>query len=310
MKVTVVGAGMVGSTFAYRLVVSGMASEIVLIDVNADRAVGEAMDMSHAASIEYPTQIRQGDYSDSADSDFIVITAGLSNLKDGTRLDLAQKNAEIFKDIVPKLVQYSPNAFYLVVSNPADVMAYATYKYSGLDPRRIIGSGTVLDSARLRALLSHKIGVSATQISAYSLGEHGDSQVPIYSRVSVRGIELESFLRQKGMSFSDEEKAQMTENVRTAAYQIIAKKMATYYGIGSSLLRIMRAISRNENVILPISTLAKGDYDINDVYLALPTLVNHEGAGQVFDLSLSQGEYQELLKSAATLKEYVQSLPD
>ncbi len=310
MKVTVVGAGMVGSTFAYRLLVSGLASDIVLIDVNADRAVGEAMDMSHAASVENPTHIQQGDYPDSADSDFIVITAGLSNLKDGTRLDLAQKNAEIFRDIVPKLVQYSPNAFFIVVSNPADVMAYATYKYSGLDPRRVIGSGTVLDSARLRSLISQKIGISATQISAYSLGVHGDSQVPIFSRVSVRGIALESFLQQRGMSFSDEEKAAMTENVRTAAYQIIAKKMATYYGIGSALLRIIRAISHDENVILPVSSLARGDYNINDVYLALPTLVNKDGAGQVFDLSLAQGEYEDLLKSAAILKEYVQSLPN
>lgn len=309
MKVTVVGAGMVGSTFAYRLLLSGMASEIVLIDVNRERAEGEAEDMNHAASVEMPVLVRAGDYPDAAGSDFVVITAGLSNLKDGTRLDLCNKNAEIFKDIVPKLAQQAPNACYIVASNPADVMTYATIKYSGLDPKRIIGSGTVLDSSRLRFLLSQKIGVSPTQISAYSLGEHGDSQTPIYSQVSVRGIALPSFLHQIGKEFTDQEKVEMTDLVRTAAYRIISRKNATYYGIGSALLRIMRAVYRDEHVILPVSCLAQGEYDITDTCLALPALVNKNGIQQIFDLSLSQQEYADLLKSAAQLKEYTSQLP-
>ena len=310
MKVSVIGAGMVGSSFAYRTLVSGLASEIVLIDVNKDRALGEAEDMNHAGSVEIPALVRAGDYPDAVDSDFVIITAGLSNIKDGTRLDLCAKNAAIFKDIVPQVVKYAPNAFYIVASNPMDVMAYATLKYSGLDKSRVIGSGTVLDSSRLRFMLSEKIGVASTQIAAYTLGEHGDSQVPIYSQVSVKGIGLDSFLHQTGKSFSDEEKAEMTNQVRTAAYRIVSRKGATYYGIASALLRIVRAVWRDEHVILPVSSLAQGEYDIHDVCLALPTLVNKKGVGQIFDLSLSETEYQGLLQSAQTLKEYTSQLPE
>lgn len=310
MKVTIVGAGMVGSTTAYRLMVSGMSSEIVLIDVNNDRAMGEAEDMDHALSMELPTTIRAGSYADAIDSDFVIVTAGLSNIKDGTRLDLCAKNAEIFKDIIPQLVKVAPKAFYIIASNPMDVMTYATIKYSGLPSNQVIGSGTVLDSARLRYILSRKIGISPTQISAYSLGEHGDSQVPIYSQVSVRGIGLENMLGQLGMVLLEEEKARMTEEVRTAAYRIISRKGATYYGIASAMLRIMRAIWRDEKVILPVSTLARGEYEARDICLALPTLIGKSGAQKIFDLSLSQVEFQDLLHSVDVLSEYTKSLPD
>lgn len=305
MKITVVGAGMVGSTFAYRAMVSGLASEIVLIDVNNERALGEAEDMSHAIAVEQPAVVRAGSYEDAVDSDFVVITAGLANLKDGTRLDLCAKNAEIFRDLVPNLVKHAPNAIYVVATNPADVMAYATLKYSGLDRSRVIGSGTVLDSDRLRQMISAKIGISPTQIAAYSMGEHGDSQVPIYSQVSVRGIKLESFLHQTGKEFTDQEKAEMTDQVRNAAYRIISRKNATYYGIASALLRIVRAVWRDENVLLPVSTQLSGEYGINDVFIAAPTLVNRKGAGQIFDLSLTEQEYQAVKASADVLKGYM-----
>jgi len=309
MKVSVVGSGMVGSTFAYRLLTSGMASEIVLIDVNRERALGEAEDMSHAISIELPGTVRAGEYSDAAESDFVVISAGLSNLKDGTRLDLSTKNAEIFKEMVPKLAAVAPKAFYIVVSNPMDVMTYATIKYSGLPANQIIGSGTVLDSSRLREMLSEKIDVAASQISAYSLGEHGDSQIPIYSQVNVRGISLESILKQKGLSFNQEEKDAMTARVRGAAYEIIQRKGATYYGVASALVRIVRAIWRDEKVILPVSCMPHGDYDLNDICLSLPAVIGCSGVEQILDLSLDPQEFQSLLASAAVLREYVASLP-
>lgn len=308
MKVTVVGSGMVGSTFAYRLLISGMASEIVLVDVNKDRALGEAEDLDHALSIELPTLVRAGDVADAEGSNFVVITAGLSNLKDGTRLDLCAKNAAIFREIVPQLAAVAPNAFYIVASNPMDVMTMAAIKYSGLPRHQVIGSGTVLDSSRFRFMLSEKLGISPTQISAYTLGEHGDSQVPIFSQVSARGIMLESLLKQLGMTFTEEDKEYMAQEIRGAAYRIISRKGATYYGIASALLRIVRAIWRDERVILPVSCLPQGEYDLHDVCLALPAVVGKNGVERILDLSLSQPEFEALLRSAEALRPYVQSL--
>lgn len=308
MKVTVVGVGMVGSTFAYRLLVSGLASEIVLIDRNHERALGEAEDLADAVASELPVKVIAGDYADSVDSDFVVISAGFSDIKNGTRLDLCQKNAEIMAEIMPKLVAKSPKAFYLVASNPVDVMTYAAIKYSGLDYRQVIGSGTQLDSARFRLSLGEKLGVAPKTVSAYILGEHGDSEVPIFSRVSVNGIPLDSFLHQIGCQFSQADQEEMTKTVKTAAYRIIERKQATYYGIASSLVKILRAIYRDEHVILPVSTLAHGEYDLQDICLSLPTLITAKGAEQIFDLSLSQTEYQDLLKSADILREFTSQL--
>lgn len=310
MKVSVVGSGMVGSTFAYRLLISGMASEIVMIDVNNERALGEAEDMSDAISVEVPMAIRAGSIEDAKDSSFVIVTAGLSNLKDGTRLDLCAKNAEIFKDIIPKLAAVAPHAFFIIASNPMDVMTCAAMRYSGLPKNQIIGSGTVLDSARLRYFISQKIGISPTQISAYTLGEHGDSQVPIWSQVSVRGISLESVLRQQNMTLSEQDKDAIREQVVTSAYRIISRKMATYYGIGSAMLRIVRAIWRNERVLLPVSTLAEGDYGAEGICMAMPALVGNQGVEKIFDLSVSQDEYNKLLESAKVLKTYVDALPN
>lgn len=309
MKVTVIGTGMVGSTFAYRLMVSGEASEIVLIDVNNERALGEAEDILNAVPAEHPTRVSAGSYSEAAGSDFVVITAGLSNLKDGTRLDLCAKNAAIFKDIVPQVVAQAPHAIYLVASNPMDVMTYATIRYSGLDPARVIGSGTVLDSNRFRAYLAERLAVAPQAITAYSLGEHGDSQVPIFSQVKVGGIQLESYLSQTGKSLSEDDRTALTEQVRTAAYRIIGRKNATYYGIASALYRILHAVWHDEHVVLPVSTLTRGEYETSDICLALPTMVSRKGAGQILDISLSQEEFSGLRHSAEVLGEYTRSLP-
>jgi L-lactate dehydrogenase len=309
MKVTVVGTGMVGSSFAYRMLVSGLSDELVHIDVNHDRALGEAEDMEHALALELPGIVYAGEYADARGSDFVVITAGLSKMGEDGRLGLAKKNAEIVRDIIKQVSAVAPDAFYIVATNPMDVMTYATIKYSGLAPRQVIGSGTVLDSARFRALLSEKLQISASQISAFSLGEHGDNQVPIYSQVKVKGIALESMLHQMNLSFEQDERDAMTEKIKTAAYRIIERKGATYYGIASSLTRIIRAIHRDERVILPVSVMPQGEYGLDDVCLALPSLVTATGVERIFDLSLTQQEYEALMASAAVLREYNQQLP-
>lgn len=308
MKTTIVGAGMVGSTTAYRLLISGMASDIVMVDINKARALGEAEDLDHAISVELPANIIAGEYSDSANSDFIVVTAGLADIKGGTRLDLCAKNAAILREMIPSLAKLSPNAHYIIVTNPMDVMTYAAIKYSGLPSKQIIGTGTVLDSARFRYYLSQKLNVSPTQISAYSLGEHGDSQVPIYSQVDVRGIPLPSFLHQLGLVLTGEEQVNITKQVRGAAYEIIQRKGATYYGIASAVTRIIRAIYRDEQVILPVSTLVSGAYGISDVCLAVPTLLGAKGVERIFELPINDFELQALKMSAQTLQSYCQQI--
>lgn len=304
MKITVVGAGMVGSTTAYSLFNSKLVSEIALVDLNKDRATAEALDMSHAAAVDLSCKIYSADYSQTADSDIVIITAGVSFKPGQTRLDIIDINKKIIKDVVEEVVKYSPNCIIIMASNPLDAMTFAAYKYSGFDKSRIIGSGTVLDSARFRDSLSQKLNCNPTDILAYTLGEHGDSQIEMFSSVMVAGIPLKQYCKQCNINFTEEDKKEVSEATVQAAYKIKDGKGATYYGIATSLTRIVQAIVRDEDVILPVSVVLEGEYGFSDVCLAVPTKVNKKGAGQVLEIAMTQEEKAGLENSYQIVKGY------
>lgn len=272
MKISIVGVGMVGASFGYRLVSSGLADEIALIDVNTARAEGEAMDMSHAMAFEYPCKIYDTDFAGAKSSDIIVICAGLAQKPGETRLDLVAKNAAIFKEMIPQLTTAAPDALYLIASNPVDVMTYATIKYGNLDPRRVMGSGTTLDTMRLRYFLAQHFKVSPQDVSAFIIGEHGDSQLPAYQSATIRGISLQEFAQIQDVVWNEEIQTSLAAQVKNAAYEIINRKMATYYGIGSGLLRLVQALVRDEKGIFPVSTL--GDHGTaGSLCVGQPTII-------------------------------------
>jgi L-lactate dehydrogenase len=307
-KITIVGVGMVGSAFAYRLVTSGLNFEVVLIDVNKDRAEGEAMDLNHASSVDGLTKVRAGDYKDAKDSDFVVVTAGIPQKPGQTRLDLVDTNAKLMKNITSEIKKYTSNSFLIIASNPLDVMTYAALKYSGFDYKKVIGSGTVLDSNRLKFHLSQKLNCKVKDIIAYTLGEHGDSQIPIFSKVSVKGMSLLDYCEQMGISFDKKDKADLIRKTVKAAYPMIEKKGYTNYGIASSLFRIIKSIYYNERTILPISSLLHGEYGFSDVCLSVPAMLGENGVEKVLTLDLNQVEYNMLKKSQEKISDYIKSV--
>jgi len=308
-KVVIVGAGNVGSSFAFALMISGLAREIVLIDNNQTRAEGEGWDLSHGVSFGKPVRIYAGGYEDCSGADVIVITAGARQAPGETRLDLAGRNTEIFKTLIPRLTKYSSNAVLLIVSNPMDVLTYATQKISGLSPERVIGSGTVLDSSRLRYLVSRQCGIDPRNIHAYIIGEHGDTEVPVWSLANVGGIPFSSYcpVCRKGCAHRGDLEP-IFEEVKNAAYKIIEAKGATYYAIALALVRIVESILRDENSVLPVSTLVRDYYGIDDVCLGLPSIVNHEGVKDILKLELSIPEQQLLRRSASTVRGIIEQL--
>lgn len=301
-KVAIIGAGNVGIRYAYCLVIKGIADEIVLIDVDRKRAEGEAMDLSHGAPYIKPVKVYAGSYEDATGADLVVITAGKKQRPGQTRMELAKDNVELFRiHIIPKLMKYCPDAIFLVVSNPVDVLSYATYKFSGKDWRQVIGSGTTLDTARLRYLIARHCNIDARNVHAYVLGEHGDSEFAVWSKAIIGCQFLDKFcaicpknetcVRQR--EFDD-----ILQEVKSAAYKIIERKGETSYGIGLSLARITQAILDNENAILPVSCLAEGFYGIEGLYLSLPCVLNSQGIRQVLHLSLSEDEEQALINTS------------
>lgn len=309
IRIAIVGVGNVGATFAYALLQSGLAAEIVLIDRNHTRAEGEAMDLSHAVPLTHATRIWAGTYADTAGAAVTVITAG-SGQKDGeTRLDLVARNYEIFKGIVPEIVKHNPNGIILVATNPVDVLTYATWKISGLPPERVIGSGTILDTARFRYLLSQHAGVDARSVHAYIIGEHGDSEVPVWSLASIGGMDLkdycpgncDGYCEDCCKDFDAEVYQKIFTETRDAAYEIIKRKGATYYAIGNGLLRIVEAVLRGQDSVLCVSTLINNYYGIEDVYLSLPSVIGHNGIKRVMYLKLNEQEKAGLKKSSEVL---------
>jgi L-lactate dehydrogenase len=307
-RVAVVGTGNVGASFAYALLLSGLASEIVLIDANRRRAEGEAMDLQHAVPFAKPTRVWAGDYADCSGAAVTVVAAGAAQKPGETRLDLVRKNAAIFGQIVPNIAEANPNGIILVATNPVDVLSYETWRLSGLPPERVIGSGTILDTARFRAALSDHFGVDPRSVHAFIAGEHGDSEVPVWSSANIAGMHLREFCSANGLRYDQDEMDAIFAATRDAAYEIIQRKGATYYAVGAGLLRIVEAIVRNQRTVLSVSSLIRDYNGIDDVYLSLPAVVHRNGVERVLRIDLSVTEFDGLRASARVLRETIESL--
>jgi L-lactate dehydrogenase len=307
-RVAVVGTGAVGSTFAFSLLLGGLAAEIVMIDANARKAEGEAMDLMHAVPFARTTKIWAGSIDDCAGAAITVISAGAAQKPGETRLDLVRKNAAIFREIVPAVARANPDGIILVATNPVDVLSYLSYRISGLPSARVIGSGTILDTARFRALLAEHYGVDPRSVHAYIAGEHGDTEVPVWSLANIAGMPLADFARANGMGHDAARLQEIFEGTRDAAYQIIERKGATYYAVAAGLMRIVEAILRDQSTVLSVSSLMTDYYGIDDVYLSVPTVLGRGGVERTLHLGLSAEEASGLRRSAEILQSTIATL--
>ncbi len=308
-KVVVIGTGLVGMSYAYSLVNQGIVENLVLIDINKNRAEGESMDLNHGLAFSpRKMKINAGDYSDCKDANLVVISAGVSQKEGETRLDLLRRNASIMKSVVKNIMASGFDGIILVASNPVDILTYAAWKESGLPANRVIGSGTSLDTARLRYEISNKINVSVANVHAYILGEHGDSEFVCWSNAYIGAKPILNVIEDMDeINFEDLDK--IYKRVKNAAYEIIEKKGATYYAIGLALVKITVAILNNENRILPVSVYNNGVYNIEkDVYIGLPAVINKDGIHHVVKMKLNQEEMQKLEYSANHLKQYLNDM--
>lgn len=305
-KVCIIGAGNVGSTFAYTLMQSGLVREIVLIDIDRERAEGEAMDLNHGLFFAPPVDIRAGDYDECAEAALIVITAGAKQKPGESRLDLVQRNVAICKQAMGEIASRTSEAVVIMVTNPVDVLTYVAQELSGWPRGRILGSGTVLDSARFRYLLSEHCHVDPRNVHAYVIGEHGDSEVGVWSMTHIAGVRMTDYCHHICQrTCTDDDRAKILDQVRESAYHVIESKGATYYGVSMALERIASAILRDENSVLTVSLRADGHYGLEGVCLSLPAIVNGNGVHRVIDASLSQEERKALDRSAGVLKEII-----
>ena len=306
-KAAIIGCGFVGASSAFSLVHKGLFSELVLIDANHAKAEGEAMDLSHGRPFTSPMKIYAGSYDDISDCSLIIITAGANQKPGETRLDLVHKNVAIFKSIIPEITKRNFEGILLIVANPVDILTYAALKISGYPKERVLGSGTVLDSARFRYLLSEHLNVDSRSVHAYIIGEHGDSELAVWSSANVSGIGINDFCELRGHYEHDEAMDRIYRTVRDSAYEIIERKGATYYGVAMAVSRIAESIIRNEHSVLPVSSLMEGEYGLTDLCISVPTIVSAKGAEQVLEIPLSQEEKEKLQKSAAELKKVLDS---
>lgn len=306
-KCAIIGCGFVGASIAFALMNSGLFSEMVLIDANRDKAEGEAMDLSHGISFVSPMKIYAGDYSDIRDCYMIIITAGAGQKPNETRLDLVHKNVAIFKSIIPEIVKVNKECILLIVSNPVDILTYTAIKLSGFPANRVIGSGTVLDTARLKYLLGRHLGVDGRSVHAFIIGEHGDSELAVWSSANVSGIDLDDFCDICGKCDGDTFE-KLFEEVRDSAYSVIDKKGATYYAIAMAVKRIAKAIVRDEHSILPVSCMVNGHYGVDDVCIGVPAIVGSNGTEKVLDITLSEDENRQLEESVGKLKEVIKDV--
>jgi len=305
-KVVIVGAGAVGSTCAFSLMRTGLADEIVLVDLDRRRAEGEVADMNHGLSFVPPVEIRAGDYTDCKKASIIVISAGAKQRPGQSRLDLVNQNVRICRSIVDRVVENSQDAIMIMVTNPVDVLTYFAIKRAGWPPGRIIGSGTVLDSARFRYLLSRLYQVDVRNVHAYVAGEHGDSEVALWSMTHIGGMSLEDYCKICGSRIPPVNRDDILNQVRESAYHVIESKGATNYAVSLALERIIGAILRDENSILTVSSMIDGVYGIRNVCLSLPSLVNRKGVDHVMYATLDQAEVDALHKSAEALREVIE----
>jgi len=308
VRVAVVGVGNVGATFAYALLLSGLASEIVLIDSNRAKAEGESMDLNHAVPFTHPTRIWAGNYPECAGAAVTVLAAGASQKPGETRIDLIKKNAAIWRAIIPEVAKHNPAGILLIATNPVDVLTYAAWKLSGFAAGRVIGSGTVLDTSRFRYLLSRHFGVDARSIHAYIIGEHGDSEVPVWSLANIAGMRLPEFCQAQNLPYDPHAMDEIFVQTRDAAYRIIERKGATYYAVAAGLMRITQAILRNQSTVLSTSSLINDYYGIGDVCFSLPTVIDRGGVENVLRLQLSSEEIEKLRHSAEVLKTTIRTL--
>ena len=304
-KLVVVGAGLVGATTAYTIMLGGLFSEIVLIDINRNKAEGDAMDIAHGVSFQKPVRVISGDYPECADADIVVITAGAAQTPGQSRRALLSQNVEIFKSIVSNIMKYAPeDMILLTVTNPVDVLTYVTYRLSGLPKNQVLGSGTVLDTSRLKYMISRQTGIDARNCHTYVIGEHGDSEVAAWSVTNIGGMSMHEFCRYTGKcAIGDLDR--MYEEVKNSAYEIIQKKGATYYAIAVAVAKIVECIAGDENSILTVSSVFDGQYGISDVALSVPTKVGGDGIEKILEVPFSQQELQGLLNSAETLKKLI-----
>jgi len=307
-RIAIVGAGAVGSTFAFSLLLSGLAAEIVLVDANARRAEGEAMDLLHAVPFATTTRIWAGSLEECRGAAITVITAGAAQKPGESRLDLVRKNTAILRQIVPEVARVNPDGIILVATNPVDILAYFAFRISGLPSARVLGSGTILDTARFRALLAEAYGVDPRSVHAYVAGEHGDSEVPVWSLANIAGMPLADFAVANGMGHDPGRLQGIFEATRDAAYQIIERKGATYYAIAAGLTRIVEAILRDQSTVLSVSSLICDYYGIDDVYLSVPAVVGRGGVERTLRLALSAEEASGLRRSGETLKALIATL--
>ena len=307
-KAAIIGCGFVGSASAFCLMQSGLFSELVLLDANRDKAEGEALDVAHGIPFARPMKIYAGDYDDIADAAIIIVTAGANQKPGETRLDLVQKNVGILRSIIPEIAKRNFAGILLIVSNPVDILTYTAMKLSGLPEHRVIGSGTVLDTARFKYQLGEHLQVDPRSIHAFIIGEHGDSEIAAWSSANVSGIPIHDICEMRGFYNHEDAMKEIAETVKNSAYEIIAKKKATYYGIAMSVRRICEALVRNEKSILPVSTMLHGQYGIEDVVLSMPAIVGSDGVETTVPIDLSPEEQEKLKESANALAEIAKKL--
>lgn len=298
-RIVVIGVGAVGSTTAYTLLLRGRMDELVLIDSNKAKAIGDALDMNHGLPLLGKAKVWAGDYEDCRGADIIIVTAGVPQRAGESRIDLLKRNVAIFETITDEVLKYNNDGILLIASNPVDIMSYFTWKKSGWPMQRVIGSGTLLDSSRLRYLIGDKLNIDSRSVHAHIIGEHGDSELAVWSLANIAGAEI---------SLGDDEKEEIFLNTRDAAYKIIGAKGATYYAIALALDRICTAILRNEASVLNVSTLLTNYHGITDVYIGVPCIVDRTGVREVLTLQLTKNEELLLNKSADKLKGLIRSI--
>jgi L-lactate dehydrogenase len=311
MKIGIVGSGFVGSTAAYAMVMAGIGREIVLVDRNEERSEAEANDIYHAVPFANPLKIRSGDYADLKGSRLVIISAGVSQKPGESRLDLLKRNAAVFKEVVPSILTNAPEAILVVATNPLDIMTHLAARYAaefGLPATKLLGTGTMLDTARFRSLLGEHIGVDPQHIHGYVIGEHGDSEVLVWSTVTIATMHLEEFCRSRGIRMQESVREGIDHKVRNAAYVIIEGKEATYYGIGSALAKVADVILHDQRSILTVSSLSEEVVGVSHVSISLPRVIGSNGVLYMLPLPLNDEEKAALQKSAQVVREAIDAL--
>lgn len=304
------GAGAVGSTTAFALLDSDLVGEIVLVDIDDERAAGQVADLAHAAPFGFPTRVYTGSYEDCWDADVVVITAGASQEPGETRLELLERNAEIFAEMIPEITDGMDDGVLLVVTNPVDVLSYVAWSVSELPARRVIGSGTVLDTARFRHALARRFDLAPESVQAYVVGEHGDSAVPVWSATTLGGVAFERYAAQAGIDDVVGLRSRIGDEIRDAAYEIIERKGRTKYGVARAVASTVERIIGDDHAVVPVSTLVSGHHGIDDeVYLSVPCLLDRSGVRDVVELDLSAAERAALADSAGVVADSIDRLP-